>query len=173
MLPICRSDIRPQFDNKQNDLFVLELAMLDLIFPFYLWIKAAHVASVTIWLGGQCLLAAQLGNHRQVLVLGGSADLLAVAEQRSLRLVVNPAMLVALLLGATLFFLRGPETLGEPWFQAKLACVVAMTGLHGAIAATASSLRRADRNVSAVRIRVLQLAGLLLTIAIIFIAIIK
>ncbi|HEV7318202.1 MAG TPA: CopD family protein [Ensifer sp.] len=147
--------------------------MLDLIFPYYLWIKAAHVASVVIWLGGQCLLAVQLGGHRQVLAQGGNADLLAVAEQRSLRLVVNPAMLATLLLGATLFFLRGPESLGEPWFQVKLACVVAMTALHGAIAATAASLRRGDEEVSAGRVRVLQMAGPVLTAAIISIAVIK
>lgn len=145
--------------------------MLDLLFPCYLWFKAAHVVSVIIWLGGQCLLVAQLASHRQVLAQQGNADLLGETEQRCLRLVVNPAMLATLLLGAALFFLRGTETLGEVWFQIKLAFVVAMTALHGAIAATVAALRR--DTVSATRIRVLQLAGFALTVTIVFIAMIK
>lgn len=145
--------------------------MLDLIFPYYLWVKAAHVVSVVVWLGGQCLLVVQLASHRQVLEQQGNADLLSAVEQRCLRLVVNPAMLATLLLGATLFFLRGPELLGEGWFQVKLVCVVAMMALHGAIAATVASLRR--ETVSAIRIRALQLAGLMLTAAIVSIAVIK
>ncbi|HEV7305811.1 CopD family protein [Ensifer sp.] len=147
--------------------------MLDLIFPYYLWIKAAHVVAVVVWLGGQCLLANQLAGHHGVLAKGGDAELLGEAEQRSLRLVVNPAMLAALLFGAGLLFLRGMETLGEPWFQVKLACVCAMTALHGAISATAASLRRGDGKVSDLRICCLQLSGLALTVAIIFLAIIK
>lgn len=146
--------------------------MMDLLFPYYLWIKAAHVVSVVIWLGGQAVLVAQLASQRQALAEGGGAETLRVIGQRGLRVVINPAMLATLLLGATLFFLRGPELLGEPWFQVKLACVLAMTALHGAITATVSSLRRADR-VSAGRIRMLQAAGLALTVTIISIAIIK
>ncbi|WP_312367722.1 CopD family protein [Ensifer sp.] len=145
--------------------------MLDLIFPYYLWVKAAHVVSVVVWLGGQCLLVVQLASHRQALARQGGADLLSEVEQRCLRQVVNPAMLATLLLGATLFFLRGPETLGEGWFQAKLGCIVAMTALHGAIASTVGTLRRGT--VSAARIRWLQLTGLALTAAIVFIAVIK
>lgn len=145
--------------------------MLDLMFPYYLWVKAAHVVSVVVWLGGQCLLVVLLASHRQVLAQQGNADLLSVVEQRCLRLVVNPAMLATLLLGATLFFLRGQETLGELWFQLKLACVVAMTALHGAIAATVASLRRDI--VSATRIRVLQVSGLALTATIVSLAVIK
>ncbi|MGF6156919.1 putative membrane protein [Ensifer sp. KUDG1] len=147
--------------------------MMDLPFPYYLWIKAAHVVSVVIWLGGQALLVAQLASQRQALAESGGAETLRVIGQRGLRVVINPAMLATLLLGATLFFLRGPELLGEPWFQVKLACVLAMTGLHGAVAATVSSLRRTDRRVSAGRIRMLQAAGLALTVTIISIAIIK
>lgn len=145
--------------------------MLDLIFPYYLWFKAAHVVSVIVWLGGQCLLVVVLASHRQVLAQHGNADLLSAVEQRCLRLAVNPAMLATLLLGATLFFLRGQETLGELWFQLKLACVVAMTALHGAIAATVASLRRDI--VSATRIRVLQVSGLALTATIVSLAVIK
>lgn len=145
--------------------------MLDLIFPYYLWVKAAHVVSVVVWLGGQCLLVVLLGSHRQVLAQQDNADLLSAVEQRCLRLVVNPAMLATLLLGATLFFLRGPETLGELWFQLKLAGVFAMTGLHGAIAATVASLRHGI--VPATRIRVLQFAGLALTVTIVSLAVIK
>lgn len=145
--------------------------MLDLIFPYYLWFKAAHIVSVIVWLGGQCLLVVQLASHRQVLAQQGNADLLSVVEQRCLRLVINPAMLATLLLGATLFFLRGPELLGEVWFQVKLACIFAMTALHGAIAATVASLRRGI--VSAIRIRLLQFTGLALTVTIVSTAVIK
>lgn len=145
--------------------------MLDLVSPYYLWFKAAHVVSVVVWLGGQCLLVVLLGSHRQVLAQQANADLLRDVEQRCLRLVVNPAMLATLLLGAMLFFLRGTETLGELWFQLKLACVLAMTALHGAIAATVGSLRH--DTVSAARIRVLQVAGLVLTAAIVSLAVIK
>ncbi|WP_077959912.1 CopD family protein [Ensifer adhaerens] len=147
--------------------------MLELIFPYYLWIKAAHVASVVLWLGGQCLLVVLLSSQRQMLAENGDAAFLSVVVQRGLRQVVNPAMLATLLVGATLFFLRGAETLGEPWFQVKLVCVLAMTALHGAISGTAASLRRGNGKVSAFRVRCLQVSSFALTIAIIFPAIIK
>ncbi|MNL83757.1 hypothetical protein D3C87_2114910 [compost metagenome] len=70
-----------------------------------------------------------------------------------------------------LFCVRGTETLGELWFQLKLACVFAMTALHGAIAATIGSLRRGT--ISSARIRVLQLAGFALTATIVSLAVIK
>lgn len=145
--------------------------MLDLILPYYLWFKAAHIVSLVIWLGGQCLLVVQLSNHRQVMAQQGDAELLSMVERRSLQQVVNPAMLATLLFGTTLFLMRGPELLEEFWFQVKLTCVFAMAALHGAIAATVSSLRR--EIVSGARIRALQFAGVVLTITIISIAIVK
>ena len=92
----------------------------------YLWLKAAHVLAVIVWMAG--MLATPL-------VLRALGDL-APDQRRRLRAAFNravtPAMVAALGLGVWLAASGG--WFAETWMQVKLALVVAMTGLHGAMA---------------------------------------
>jgi putative membrane protein len=147
--------------------------MLDLLAPFYLWIKATHVVAAMLWLGGQCVLLMLLAAHAEILGRNEDAVHLAEVERRCFAIVVNPAMLATLVLGMTLFLLQGPSLLRETWFQIKLPAVVAMAALHGAIAATHGAMRRDGKAPARGRICRLQVAGLALTAAIVSLAVVK
>ena len=64
-------------------------------------------------------------------------------ERRLLKAIINPAMIAAWLLGAWLAWSGG--WLAAPWFAAKLALVLALSGLHGYLAGIVKQFA-ADQN---------------------------
>lgn len=78
----------------------------------YLLLKAGHVAAVIVWIGG--MFVAALG-----------------PVPRWDRLVTTPAMLAAFALGLVLATTGG--WFPAPWLIAKLAVVLALAALHGAL----------------------------------------
>ncbi|RJY06923.1 CopD family protein [Aurantiacibacter aquimixticola] len=110
----------------------------------YLWLKAAHVASVLLFVGGTLALllaGAALGARR--------AD--DTEQANSLRAVVRwwdgrvtaPAMIAAWGFGIWIAVSGGWFTSG--WLQAKLLLVILLSGLHGVLA---GRLRRLDVSAS-------------------------
>jgi putative membrane protein len=69
-----------------------------------------------------------------------------VMERRLLKAIINPAMIATWLLGLWLIWLMGKDAfLQAGWLQAKLALVIAMSGLHGFLARWVKDFA-ADRN---------------------------
>lgn len=90
---------------------------------FYLWLKAVHVAAVLIFIGG--LLSQSLG-----VAAGARGDArTAVFVSRWDRAVTQPAMLLVWLSGPLIAVEGG--WFASLWLWAKLAFVLALTGLHG------------------------------------------
>jgi putative membrane protein len=89
----------------------------------YLWLKAAHVAAVLIFIGG--LFAQAIGVAAGA--RGGSETVRLVSrwDQR----VTLPAMLAVWLTGA--FVAATGAWFSNHWLWAKLVFVVALSGLHG------------------------------------------
>lgn len=108
-----------------------------------LWIKALHVMAVIAWMAGMFYLPRLFVYHADARPGSELSETLKVMERRLLRIIINPAMGVVWITGPLLAWLEGVYT--EPWFHAKFALVLVMSGLHGAM----SSWRRAfaeDRN---------------------------
>lgn len=86
----------------------------------YLWLKAAHVACVLVFVGGlfSQSLAVAAGSR-------GDAEMVARWDGR----VTVPAMLLVWLSGALLAVEGAWST--SHWLWVKLVVVVALTGLHG------------------------------------------
>jgi len=93
----------------------------------YLWIKAAHVTSLIVWMGTQLCLPPLL----TWLACTPSAvrDRLAARLHRRVRTVANAAMLGTWGFGLTLMTLGGWADDG--WMQLKLALVFVLSGAHG------------------------------------------
>ena len=93
----------------------------------YLWIKAAHVTSLIVWMGTQLCLPPLLS------WLAGAPsavrDRLAARLRRRVRTVANAAMLGTWGFGLALMTLGGWAADG--WMQLKLALVFALSGVHG------------------------------------------
>lgn len=87
----------------------------------YLWLKAAHVAAVLLFIGGLFAQTFALAVARE----NAAAALVARWDRR----VTVPAMLVVWVTGATIA--AEGAWFASPWLWAKLAFVLALTGLHG------------------------------------------
>lgn len=106
----------------------------------YLWLKAAHVASVLLFVGGTLALllgGAALGT-RAAGEAGPAGSLRAALRWWDAR-VTLPAMVAAWTFGLWIALSGG--WFAGAWLPAKLALVVVISGLHGVLA---GRLRRFD-----------------------------
>jgi uncharacterized membrane protein len=95
----------------------------------YLWLKALHVAAVLVWTGG--LLTAAVVTARASKP-GADAFLIKAIHCFDTR-VTSPAMFVVWGAGLALAVLG--QWFPSPWLIVKLAIVVALSALHGVLAA--------------------------------------
>ena len=99
----------------------------------YEWVKALHVISMVAWMAGMFYLPRLFVYHAEAEVGSELSETLKVMERRLLRAIINPAMIATFIFGIWMLVLV-PEWLYEPWFHVKAACLVVMTGFHGAMA---------------------------------------
>jgi putative membrane protein len=111
----------------------------------YLWVKAAHVIAVIAWMAGMLYLPRLFIYHCDAPPGSAQSETFKVMERRLLRVIINPAMVLTWVLGLWLAWQGGLFTAG--WMQAKLALVIALSGVHGFFSA---SVRRfaADANTT-------------------------
>ncbi len=112
-----------------------------LVFPeqAYSWVKAVHIIAVISWMAGMLYLPRLFVYHADAAKGSELAETFKVMERRLLRIIINPAMIVAWVAGLWLawrggFFMSG-------WFLAKLVLVVAMSAMHGYLAGAVRKFR--------------------------------
>ena len=105
--------------------------MSDLFFSLYPWIKALHIMAVIAWMAGLFYLPRLYVYHAERAAVGSELDqTFQVMEEKLLRLIMNPAMIVAWLAGLVLLSM-GVFDWGAGWSWTKIAAVLAMTAAHG------------------------------------------
>ena len=97
-----------------------------------LWIKALHVIAVISWMAGLLYLPRLYVYHCQAEKGSTQSETFKVMEQRLLRFIMNPAMIVVWLTGPYLAWAQG--MLKDHWLWGKFALVVLLTGYHHALA---------------------------------------
>ena len=109
----------------------------------YPWVKAAHVTFVIFWLAGLFLVPRFYVYHHAS--APGSAEDRAWIERedRARSIILTPAMVAVWALGLMLAFHL--DAFREPWFIAKLALVVGLTGYQGWIGAYGKKLASGTR----------------------------
>jgi putative membrane protein len=95
----------------------------------YLWIKAFHIIAVIAWMAGMLYLPRLFVYHAGAKAGSQQAETFKVMEQRLLKFIMTPAMIVTWLLGIVLV-LQG-QFLGATWFHLKILLVLVMSVLHG------------------------------------------
>lgn len=95
----------------------------------YPWLKAVHVMAVISWMAGMLYLPRLFVYHAEAGPGSEVSETLKVMERRLLRIIVNPAMVATWVLGLWLAWQGGWLSAG--WFHAKLALVLALSGVHG------------------------------------------
>lgn len=135
----------------------------------YLWIKAFHLIAVIFWMAGLLYLP-RLFVYHSVAIPGGELESkMEEAEAKLLRIIMNPAMIVAFALGAVLL-LAYPQPLAI-WIKVLLA--LSLIGYHGFLAKTRKGFLAGGRPRSEKFFRRINEVPAFLTIAIVILAIVK
>ncbi len=95
----------------------------------YLCLKAFHIMAVIAWFAGLFYIFRLFVYHLET----DSEDvkrLMETAEQKLLRIIMNPAMMLAWILGLSLIALQWPGIMKQGWLHIKLLFVILLTAYH-------------------------------------------
>jgi putative membrane protein len=135
----------------------------------YLWIKAFHLIAVIFWMAGLLYLP-RLFVYHSVAKVGGELEAkMEEAEAKLLRIIMNPAMLVAFTLGLVLLFAY-PQT-ASIWVKVLFA--LSLIGYHMFLAKTRKGFLGGGRPRSEKFFRRINEVPALVTIVIVVLAIVK
>ncbi len=97
---------------------------------YYLWIKALHIMAVISWMAGLFYLPRLFVYHVERSAVEGIAPIFETMEEKLLRVIMNPAMIVAWASGLAMVAIPGVVMWDAIWPWAKLAALVGMTWFH-------------------------------------------
>lgn len=145
--------------------------MIGWLGAWYPWMLALHVISVIAWMAGMLYLPRLFVYHAGAAAGGELAETLKVMERRLLRVIINPAMIAAWILGLMLLVHLGAWTMG--WMHAKLGLALVLSAQHGALARWRRDFA-ADANRHGQRFyRIMNEVPTVLMIAIVILVIVK
>ncbi len=120
--------------------------MTDLLISFYPWAKALHILAVISWMAGLLYLPRLFVNHvEQASENPEMAVVFRMMEEKLLRIIMNPAMIVTWVFGLMLVATPGVVSWAWVWPWVKAAAVLAMTWFHMWLSARRRDLA-SDRN---------------------------
>ena len=125
--------------------FVAAIIVIAMLAPndLYNWLKAFHVIAIIAWMAGMLYLPRLFVYHAGAAKGSDTAETFKIMEYRLLKVIMNPAMIIAWILGLWLAWAGG--FFGDVWFWIKFVAVVGMTAAHGSLA-KAVRLFADDRN---------------------------
>jgi putative membrane protein len=100
----------------------------------YASVKALHIISVIAWMAGMLYLPRLFVYHAEAPTGSPQSETFKVMERRLLKAIMTPAMIATWIFGLWLAVEGGWFRSG--WLHGKLALVIALSGLHGYLAAT-------------------------------------
>lgn len=137
----------------------------------YLWLKALHVIAVISWMAGMLYLPRLFVYHCEAEVGSKQSETFKVMERRLLHAIINPAMIATWVLGLWLAYDAAFFT--SPWLHAKLALVIALSGVHGLFVGHVRAFAE-DRNTRPQRYyRIINEVPTLLMIGIVILVVVK
>ncbi|CAN7304608.1 protoporphyrinogen oxidase HemJ [Pararhizobium sp. LjRoot255] len=154
-------------------LFLALLATLFLWQPdnLYLWIKALHLIAVMSWMAALLYMPRLFIYHTDAAPGSEQSETFKVMEQRLLKVIMNPAMMITWVLG--LYLAWSVYGFQGGWLHAKLLLVVILTGVHILFARAVRAFARDENTRSARYWRLMNEAPTLLMILIVIMAVVK
>ena len=116
----------------------------------YLWLKAFHIIGFVAWFAGLFYIFRLYVYHVENRDKPEITQLLAIMERRLYRGICWPAMIFTATFGVALFVQMPGFYMAQGWFHAKLALVLALSGVHGYFSAAVRAFAE-DRNTRTAR----------------------
>ena len=136
-----------------------------------LWIKALHVMSVISWMAGMLYLPRLFVYHCEAEPGSKQSEDFKVMERRLLRGIMNPAMIATWIFGLWAAYEFNFFTDG--WFHAKMALVILLSGMHGAMSKWRKDFA-ADRNTRSAKFyRIMNEVPAVLMVGIVILVVVK
>lgn len=137
----------------------------------YLWIKALHVIAIIAWMAGMLYLPRLFVYHCDAPKGSIQSETFKIMERRLLKAIINPAMIASWVFGLILIWQGG--WIASGWLHAKVALVLALSGVHGFYARLVKDFA-ADKNTRPAKYyRILNEVPTLLMIGIVILVIVK
>lgn len=144
--------------------------MSEFITAYYDWFRAIHIMFVIFWMAGMLYLP-RLYVYHSGAELGGELDqTLKLQEKRLLRIIINPAMIIAFITGLCLIVIKWGT---GGWLHVKLLAVFILFWFHGILAADRKKFERGERPRSEKFYRISNEVPALLTILIVIMAVVE
>jgi len=146
-------------------------ALKDFLAGYERWLLAFHVIAAISWMAGMLYLPRLFVYHTETAPGSDGSERFKRMETKLLKVIINPAMIAAWVLGLTLAWVIDAHLQG--WFQAKFVLVIILSGLHGHNVRLWRAFRE-DRNTHSARyFRILNEIPALLMIAIVILAVVR
>lgn len=118
--------------------------MREILLANYAWLRALHIIAVIAFMAGMMYLPRLFVYHHQAQKGGEAEGFFIAMERRLLKGIINPSIIAMWLLGGLMVY-ANPSLLGAPWFQIKLAAVLAISAIHGVYAGAQKRFARGER----------------------------
>ena len=143
------------------------------MFDLYLWAKAFHIIAVIFWMAGLLYLPRLFVYHSSADKGGELEAKMVEAEAKLLRIIMNPAMMMAFILGLILIGYNVENLTSSIWLPVKLLLVFALMGYHMWLAKTRKAFLGGGRPKSEKFFRRINEVPALVTIVVVIMAVIK
>jgi putative membrane protein len=137
----------------------------------YLWIKTLHIIAVISWMAGLFYMPRLFIYHTDAEVGSVQSETFKVMEQRLLKVIMNPAMILTWIFG--LYLAWSVYGFQGTWLHMKIGLVVLLTLVHMFFSRSAKAFARDENRHSARYWRYMNEAPTLLMIAIVILVVVK
>lgn len=135
------------------------------------WLKAVHVIAIISWMAGLLYLPRLMIYHCGAQNGSEQSETFKIMEQRLLKIIMTPAMIVSWVLGLWLAWKSG--FFGAPWFHGKLLLAVFLSAVHGHFSVAVRRFLEDKNEKSVLYWRVMNEVPTLLMIGIVILVIVK
>lgn len=139
---------------------------------YYDWIKSFHLIFVISWMAGLLYLPRIFVYHSRVRSGGPEDKLFQVMERKLLRMIMNPAMILTIVLGLWLAQIYGFKNLGS-WFHIKVTLVMILIYFHHFLGKRRKDFEHGINKYSAKFYRIINEVPSILMIIIVILVIVK
>lgn len=127
--------------------------MQEVLTMIYYWLKAGHIIFVIFWMAGLFMLPRLFVYHQECPSDSPENALWVVREQRLIRIILNPSIIVVWVLGILLAWNTG--AFSRAWLDVKLVFVLLLSAYHGWLVSYAKQLARGERRLKDKTLRLL------------------
>jgi len=143
------------------------------MFDLYLWVKALHLIAVIFWMAGLLMLPRFFVYHSGAVKGGELEKQMLDAERRLLKIIMNPAMITAFLLGLILIGYNIGTLQTSAWLYIKVILALSLIGYHGFLSKMRKLFEAGERPKSEKFFRMINEIPAVVAIFIVILAILK